>query len=63
MSDLIRILIIIVLIYYLVKGLLYLLFWQAALRTEARGLEKKRKRMEVRERKRQRQAEERNPEQ
>jgi hypothetical protein len=50
------------LIYYLVKGLLYLLFWQAAVRSEARGLEMKRKRMEMRERKKQRRAQERNKE-
>ncbi|HCF50926.1 MAG TPA: hypothetical protein DER60_11640 [Syntrophomonas sp.] len=62
MNEMIRILIIIVLIYYLVKGLLYLLFWQAAVRSEARGLEMKRKRMEMRERKKQRRAQERNKE-
>ncbi len=62
MNDVVRLLIIIVLVYYLVKGLLYLLFWQAALRTEARGLEMKRKRMEARERKKQRRAQERNKE-
>lgn len=60
MNDIVRILIIIVLIYYLVKGLLYLLFWQAALRTEARGMEIKRKRMEARERIKQRRAREKN---
>jgi predicted Holliday junction resolvase-like endonuclease len=60
MTDIVRILIIIILIYYLVKGLLYLLFWQAALRTEARGMEIKRKRMEARERIKQRRAREKN---
>jgi len=63
MSDVIRILIVIVLIYYLVKGLLYLLFWQATVRLEARGMEMKRKRMEMRERKRKRRYQERDKEQ
>lgn len=54
MNDVLRLFIIVVLIYYLIKGLLYLLFWQASMRVEVRGKEMKRKRMELRERRRQR---------
>lgn len=54
MNDVLRLFIIVVLIYYLIKGLLYLLFWQASMRVEVRGREMKRKRMEMRERRRQR---------
>lgn len=62
MSDVLRLFVIVILIYYLVKGLLYLLFWQAALRMETRGKEMKRRRIEIRERKKQRRAMQRNKE-
>ncbi|MGI6433871.1 MAG: hypothetical protein ACOX0F_00600 [Syntrophomonadaceae bacterium] len=54
MNDVLRLFIIVVLIYYLIKGLLYLLFWQASMRVEERGKEMKRRRIELREKRRQR---------
>ncbi len=59
MSDVLRLFIIIVLIYYLIKGLLYLLFWQASMRVEERGKEMKKRRIELREKKRREKAQQR----
>jgi len=43
-----KILIIITLIYYLIKGLLYLLLWQTTLKIEEKGKEAKKKAREKR---------------
>ncbi len=43
MNPLLKTLIIVTLIYYLVKGLIYLMLWQTTKKLEERGLEAKRK--------------------
>ncbi|MGI5920576.1 MAG: hypothetical protein ACOX6I_02465 [Syntrophomonadaceae bacterium] len=48
MSDMLRTLIIITLVYYLVKGLIYLAMWQMTYKVQERALEEKRKKAEKR---------------
>lgn len=48
MNPLLKTLIIVTLIYYLVKGLIYLMLWQTTVKLEQRGLERKRKEKEKR---------------
>lgn len=48
MNPLLKTLIIGTLIYYLVKGLIYLLLWQATVKMEQRGKERKQREKEKR---------------
>ncbi|MGR6837381.1 hypothetical protein [Syntrophomonas erecta] len=46
MDNMLKTLIIITLIYYLIKGLIYLMFWQTTVRIEEKAKEKKRREKE-----------------
>lgn len=48
MNPLLKTLIIVTLIYYLVKGLIYLMLWQATKKMEQRGKEAKQRKKEQR---------------
>jgi len=48
-NELLKYLIIVTLVYYLLKGLIYLLLWQTTKRVEQRALEAKRKEKEKRD--------------
>lgn len=52
MNSMVKTLIIITLVYYLLKGLVYLAMWQATYKVQERALEQKRKRSEKRQAKR-----------
>lgn len=46
MNSMLKTLIIITLVYYLLKGLIYLAMWQATYKVQERAFEEKRKRQE-----------------
>ncbi|MEN6463334.1 MAG: hypothetical protein ABFC94_18440 [Syntrophomonas sp.] len=48
MNNMLRTLIIITLIYYLLKGLIYIALWQATYKVQEKAMEEKRKRQEKR---------------
>lgn len=49
MDDMLKTLIIIVLIYYLLKGLIYLILWQATYKIQEKALAAKAKKKELKE--------------
>lgn len=53
MNPILKTLIIVTLVYYLVKGLIYLVLWQTTKKLEEKGLETKRKAKEKRMREKQ----------
>jgi hypothetical protein len=57
MNPILKTLIIVTAVYYLVKGLIYLVLWQTTKKLEERGLEAKRKAKEKREKEAEIQAE------
>ncbi|NLJ71711.1 MAG: hypothetical protein GX333_01710 [Syntrophomonadaceae bacterium] len=52
MDDMLKTLIILVLIYYLLKGLIYIVLWQATYKIQERALEAKAKKQAEREERR-----------
>lgn len=57
MNPILKTLIIVTAVYYLVKGLIYLVLWQTTKKLEERGLEAKRKAKEKKEKEKEIQAE------
>lgn len=57
MNPILKTLIIVTAVYYLVKGLIYLVLWQTTKKLEERGLEARRKAREQREKEKEIQAE------
>lgn len=57
MNPILKTLIIVTAVYYLVKGLIYLVLWQTTKKLEERGLEARRKAREKREKEKEIQAE------